>query len=247
MSRWKAAGIHLSISVCIAFAALGLMLGVWYPPPFFHADGAGKLELILVGVDLSLGPLLTLIIFKSGKKGLRFDLAVIATVQAIALVYGMSVVLRTRPVFLVAAVDRFVLVSANDLSASDLAGGSKPEFRRRSWTGPRLVAALLPANATERSQILTSSLAGKDIERLPKYYADYTANAKTLLKHAKTVEQLPKQNPTDILTLDKWLVDHHRSRNDIVWVPLTARFSDLTALLDRQTGKWLGAITVNPW
>lgn len=237
MSRWKAAGIHLSISICTALVALGLMFGVWYPPPFFHADGAGKLELLLVGVDLTLGPLLTLIIFKSRKKGLKFDLVVIATVQAIALVYGMSVVLRTRPVFLVAAVDRFVLVSASDLSAGDLASGSKPEFRSRSWTGPRLVAALLPTDSAKRSQILTSSLAGKDIERLPKYYVDYATNVEALLVHAKPLDKLHPQDAATKSVVDKWLARHHRSRSDTVWLPMTAHFSDLTALLDKKTDR----------
>ena len=101
MSRWKAAGIHLSISAFIGLVVGALLLGVWYPPPFFHAAGADVLVVLLVGVDVVLGPLLTLIVFKSGKRGLKFDLALIGTMQAVALVYGMSVVLESRPVFLV--------------------------------------------------------------------------------------------------------------------------------------------------
>src|SRR4029078_12975478 len=110
MSRWKAAGIHLSISLLIGLIVGALLFGVWYPPPYFHAAGADQLVLLLVSVDIVLGPLLTLVVFKSGKWGLKFDLTLIAVMQTIALVYGLSVVLRSRPVFLVAAVDRFVLV-----------------------------------------------------------------------------------------------------------------------------------------
>ena len=115
MSRWKAAAIHLSISAAIGLVVGALLLLVWYPPPYFHAAGADQLVLLLVGVDLVLGPLLTLILFRSGKKGLKFDLAMIAVLQTTALVYGLSVVLQSRPVFLVSAVDRFVLVSASEI------------------------------------------------------------------------------------------------------------------------------------
>jgi hypothetical protein len=52
MSRWKASGIH------------------------FEAAGGDRLIFILAAVDVTLGPLITLIIFKAGKKGLKFDLAV---------------------------------------------------------------------------------------------------------------------------------------------------------------------------
>jgi len=59
MSRWKAAAIHSSISIVVALAVGILLLGVWYPPPYFHAAGADQLILLLVGVDLVLGLLLT--------------------------------------------------------------------------------------------------------------------------------------------------------------------------------------------
>ena len=75
MSRWKAASIHCSISALVGLIVGFLLFGLWYPPPYFHAAGADELILLLVGVDLTLGPLLTLIVFRSGKRGLKFDLA----------------------------------------------------------------------------------------------------------------------------------------------------------------------------
>ena len=129
MSRWKAAGIHLSISLAIGLLVGALLFGVWYPPPYFHAAGADELILLLVGIDIVLGPLMTLVIFRSGKRGLKFDLTVIGLVQAAALVYGLSIVLQSRPVFLVGAIDRFTLVSAGDIEDSDLQKGRQPLFR----------------------------------------------------------------------------------------------------------------------
>lgn len=38
--------------------------------------------LLIMGADIVLGPLLTLVVYKAGKKSLRFDLACIVTLQA---------------------------------------------------------------------------------------------------------------------------------------------------------------------
>lgn len=247
MSRWKAAGIHFSISVCVAIGVLVLLFGVWYPPPYFQAAGGGKLEMILVGVDLTLGPLLTLIVFKAGKKGMKFDLAVIGIVQAVALVYGMSVILSTRPVFLVASIDRFVLVSADKISDTDLEQGPKPDFRSLSWSGPRLVAVKMPTDAAQKNDLFESEKRGKDVERLPQYYVDYVSQAPALLARAKPLAQLESKHPRAKKKLDKWLSKHDQVSADVVWLPVTTRFDDVTMLLDKRTGQPLDAIAINPW
>lgn len=247
MSRWKAALIHLSISACIGALALGLLLGVWYPPPYFRAAGADELVLLLVGVDLTLGPLLTLIVFKSGKKGLKLDLALIGLAQLGALVYGMSVVAQTRPVFLVSTVDHFSLISADDIAPEDLAAGSTPEFRSLSWTGPRLVGTARPSDQKERSELLFSGLKGKDIDRLPKYYVAYASDAANVLARAQPMDRLLPNDAEARRVADAWLQSHHRSRESVAWLPIKARRRDITMLLDRETGQPLGAIGVNPW
>lgn len=247
MSRWKAAAIHLSISLVIGLIALALLFGVWFPPPYFRAAGADELVMLLVGVDLTLGPLLTLIVFKSGKKSLTFDLSCIAVAQTLALCYGMSVVLRTRPVFLVAAVDRFNLVSANDLAAEDLAEGSKPEFQTLSWTGPRLVGTKIPTDAKGHSDLLWSGVAGKDIERFPKYYVDYASQVGNLLTRARPLDDLRKKDPTMSLLIDDWLASHHRKIDDVVWMPLMTNRTSVTMLMDRNDGQPVGALEIDPW
>src|SRR5215467_6827215 len=111
MSRWKASGIHLLLSCAIVGAVLVFMVSVWYRWPLFILAGGAGITLILAGVDVTLGPLITLIIFKPGKKGLKFDLTFIALLQVVALAYGVHVIFIARPVYLVFAVDRFNLVT----------------------------------------------------------------------------------------------------------------------------------------
>ena len=110
MTRWKASGIHFSISLMIGIFAFCMLYFVYYPQPYFEPAGASKLVMILLGVDIVLGPLLTLSVFKAGKRGMRFDLAVIGAVQAAALIYGLSIMWRARPIFIVAVIDRVELI-----------------------------------------------------------------------------------------------------------------------------------------
>jgi hypothetical protein len=81
MTRWKASAIHLSICALIGLSVLAMILLLWYPEPYFEAMGGKHLLMILLGVDVVLGPFITLIIFNPKKKSLKFDLAVIALVH----------------------------------------------------------------------------------------------------------------------------------------------------------------------
>jgi hypothetical protein len=247
MSRWKAATIHCSISLIVGLIAGILLFGLWYPPPFFHAAGADELILLLVGIDLTLGPLLTLIVFRSGKRGLRFDLTCIGFVQAAALIYGLFVVLQSRPVFLVGVLDRFVLISANEITDEDLANGSEPPFRSRSWTGPRLVAAELPTDSSQRSSLAFSALAGRDVQNLPTYYRDYAEAGKALLIKAKPLEALLKRRPQYRRQIFDWLTKSGRDDASVVWLPLQTRKEDLVMLLDATTAQPLQALAIDPW
>ena len=70
MSRWKASGIHLLLSVAIVGAVLLCMLGVWYPRPLFEAAGGNHLIFILASVDVTIGPLLTAIVWDNDPRAL---------------------------------------------------------------------------------------------------------------------------------------------------------------------------------
>jgi hypothetical protein len=248
MSRWRAAAIHLSISILIGLLVLALLFLVWYPQPYFHAAGGQQLIIVLLGVDLVLGPLLTLILFKSGKKGMLFDLCMIAAFQISALIYGLVVIAEARPVFIVAVVDRFNLVSAADIDPEDLAKGKKPEFRSLSWTGPRLIGAQVPPPGKERTDLMFKTApGGKDVQNFPKYYVDYASVSAGLLEHSKPLAELRKRQPDSAPVLDAWLREHAARDEAVTWVPVLARKSSVVMLLDARSGEVLDALPIYPW
>src|SRR5690554_961195 len=77
--RIAAFSVHLIISVIVALVVIGLVFFVWYPVPLHTAVGVTGIFLLLLMIDVCLGPLLTTVIYKKGKTTLRIDLAVIAT------------------------------------------------------------------------------------------------------------------------------------------------------------------------
>jgi hypothetical protein len=135
MSRWQAFGIHLAISVLVLTALMALIFLLWYPGILFNVNGGWTGLRIVTGVDLVLGPLLTLVVFKAGKPGLRFDLTCIAVFQAACMAGGMFIVYAERSLALVLAYDTIYSLAANefedygkDISVLDGIPGSYPKL-----------------------------------------------------------------------------------------------------------------------
>jgi len=101
LSRFQAFAIHLLLSSAILGSFLTFVFLVWYPQPFFVVEGLVEIVWVLVGVDVVLGPALTLVVFKSGKPGLKRDLSIIAAIQIIGFIYGANTFYEERPYFAV--------------------------------------------------------------------------------------------------------------------------------------------------
>jgi hypothetical protein len=246
LTRWKASAIHLALSALIATAVVVLMLTLWYPRPYFYAMGGATLLLILVGVDVVIGPLITLIIFNPKKKSLQFDLCVIAVLQLAALAYGSYVMFTSRPVFNVFVVDRFDLVAANQLSETSL-DKAPPEYRSLPLTGPKLVAVRQP-DGQKRFDITMSSLnGGHDISELPEYYVPYPEFSEAAGKRARPLPELEKKWPDKVGMIRDFVRDSGRKAEDLGTLAMKARNEDMTLIVDVKTGAIIGALPIDPW
>jgi len=236
-TRWQASGTHLLISVAIAATVIAIMLGGWYPGPLFQAAGGTGMLYILVSVDVMLGPLLTLVVFKSGKRGMKFDLAVIGLVQAAALSYGVHVVFLARPAFIVFVKDRFELASAVDVEPEALAAAKYPQFRSPGWRGPQLAAADMPTDPKERDKLIDAALAGFDLQNFPRYYVPYAERTREVLAAAMTIAHLRATEPASAKEVDKYLADSGTREDDVRALMLRTRFAWLVMLLDPKTAQ----------
>lgn len=248
MSRWKASSIHLAVSAIVAVTVLALMLLVWYPHPIFAAVGGHQVLLILLGVDMTLGPLITLLIFntKKSRRALTLDLSIIAILQVSALIYGMSVVFHARPAYLVFVNDSFELVTANMLSEEDLAKSKYPDFRSLPVTGPVHVYAEMPAGVTEMGEVILSELNGKGLPQLPQYYKPYAEHMAAAGQAAKPMAELKKLNPDRAGEIDDEVRASGRDEMDIGFLPLHAKQEPIAVLVGKGDGKVLKMLNMRP-
>lgn len=243
MNRFTAAAIHLVICGVVGAALVAAFWTIWYPPPLFAALGVADMFLLLLGVDVVLGPLLTLIIFKSGKKSLKFDLAVIACLQVAALLYGVFVLLSGRPVYVAAIGKRFDLIQASEIGPEQLAAysGVLP------WFGPRFVGVKRADDSAERERMLFSGLAGADYGHYPKYHVPIETVRDELLAHAKPISELRRQNANQGAEIIQWLASRGYNERSAVFQGLRARSRDMAVILDAQTAAVIGIAPFKPW
>jgi len=247
LNRWQASALHLALSAAIALLVVTLMLAVWYPRQYFTAMGGDTLILILIGVDVVVGPLITLIIFDPKKKGLRFDLTVIAAMQLAALAYGGSVMFEARPVYNVFVVDRFEVIAANAVDAESRAKASA-EFRSLPLTGPRIIAARQPDDAKRQADIVLSAMnGGPDLANLPELYVPYEQFRQDAAKSARPLADLAKRQPQDADAIRAFVAASGRAEDALGFLPMKARNKDMAVIVDRASGEVAGILPIHPW
>jgi hypothetical protein len=244
LTRWHASGLHLLISAVIATIAMSMMLLVWYPRPLFEASGGTGLLYILVGVDVVIGPLITLVVFKAGKRGMRFDLVVIALLQLSALIYGTYIMFEARPVYLVLVKGQFEVVSAVELPEDQLAQARRAEYRKRPLTGPEVVYSEI--NKDEHSEVVQAIFAGgPDVHHRPKYYVPYAERRKEALEQSLPLEHARRTWPESVPKIDGYLAESGRKEADMRYLPGRAAFGWIIALVDAKTGEVLRFLFVS--
>lgn len=247
VSRYRVATFHLAISAAVAALVLAVMLALWYPPPLFTAMGGAELIMLIVGIDVCIGPLITLIIFDTRKKELLFDLAVVAALQIAALCYGVYAMHAGRPVFTVFTADPgFVVVPAAELDPKNLAKGSSEEYRTLSLTGSRLVATEEPTDPNARNDIVFLSIGGMGIHDLPQYYVAYAEKRAEVLKASRPLSELKLADDDHRKRLDRYLQRSKRNTDELRCLPVRTKFAMLTALLDAGTGDLLTILDIKP-
>ena len=237
MSRWRAAGIHLLISVGVAAAVLALMLGAWYGPTLFKAMGGVGLALILIGVDVVLGPALTLAVFRSGKRGLKFDLTAIALLQIVALLYGCYVISLARPAFIVFVKDQFQVATVAELDPVFLAEAKYPQYRSPSWSGPVLVYGDWPKDHEEQQKLMFAGLAGADLQHFPKYYAPYEQGRDQMLAKASPLASVHTTEPAAAKVIDEWVASSGVDARNLRYLRLRARNAWVAVLIDARSAE----------
>lgn len=241
-ARLKAFLVHLACSVVLAAIVLLVVFQVWYPAPLQGALGVTSIFLLLLLVDVVLGPLLTLLVYNNSKKTLLLDLAVIACLQMAAMVYGLWTMAEGRPAWIVFNVDRFDLVQVVDIDTRKL-DEATAEYRQPSWLGPQWVAAIPPTDVESRNDFIFDAVfSGLDLPHRPNLYRPLLSQQEALQQKMQPLEELTKFN-------DERQVEAIRQQWPAAdaWLPLMARVEPMVVLLQRSTTKVVAVVDLSPW
>ncbi|HIO96548.1 MAG TPA: hypothetical protein EYG71_01310 [Leucothrix sp.] len=242
--KLKAAALHLLLSLVVISFAIGLIVYFWFPNSLVHVSNFREIALLIMSIDLILGPLLTFVIFKPKKKYLKFDLSAIATFQSIALAYGLFTLYQAHPVYIAFNVDRFTLVSAMDAKPEE---ALRDELKNSKFSSPKIVVAKIPKDKKESSDLLMDVMDGApDIEFRPNLYHPFEENISEILAKSLDPNIIFKDDKAQE-KLSTFIKKYGKTTADYAYLPLIGGAKDAVWVLDNKTAKPIDVIVVDPW
>jgi hypothetical protein len=244
--RLRAGGTHFFISAFIAALAAMFVFVFWYPAPYREISGGRELFMILVTVDVILGPLVTVAIFNRSKPWpvLRRDLAFVGLFQLVALGYGIWTVFVARPVHLAFEYDRFRVVHAIEVP-KELLLQAPPGLRTMPWFGVTVVALRPFRNAEEKFDTTMAALQGLPLGARPDLWQPYADARVRVIEAAKPVALLKKRFPDKAADIDQAIERTGVKPDALLYLPLVGRKVFWTALVDSSTAEVLGFLPLD--
>ncbi|WP_168542254.1 MULTISPECIES: TfpX/TfpZ family type IV pilin accessory protein [unclassified Acinetobacter] len=233
---------HLTLSFIVALVLLGLIFYCWYPTPLAKTVGVTHIILMLFAIDIIIGPLLGLLVYKEHKKTLKFDLSVIILIQISALMYGVYSLEQGRPAWLVYNVDRFELVRKNDIILVNI-DQAQPRFQQVSSVGPKFAAVKLAVSAQQRQDdMFTEVLGGISLAQQPERYIELTQAKTQIQQRALPLKELEQYNSK--ADVEKALAKYPKAD---AWLPLKANVVDMVVLVNKESASIIKIVDLRPW
>lgn len=234
--------LHLLLSCAFVGALLLLITQVWYPGFLFETDGGWQGLRIVILVDLVLGPLLTFVVFRRGKKGLTLDLTLIALMQLTALLGGGWIVHDERPIALVFHEGRIYSVNADDYRD---AGVPVPELDAFPARPPDYVVLVPPEDPLAQSTVRTAYIQRRQFlyTHVP-WMRKRHDQLEQVLASASDLEDLGRSDE-ERSVIEGWLRARDTGAEAFVFVPYSSRFEVVYLAVDRATGAVVDVLDVS--
>ncbi|WDZ51502.1 TfpX/TfpZ family type IV pilin accessory protein [Acinetobacter vivianii] len=233
---------HLAISFFIALIVVGVVFFIWYPSPLAKAVGVTHIFLMMLAIDVIIGPLLGLLVYKEVKKSLKMDLGIIILIQISALSYGVYSIAQGRPAWLAYNVDRFELVRNNEIVTNQITQANL-HYQQPSWLKPQFVGVEFATDKNIRSaDMFAEVLGGISIARKPERYVPLNKVQKQIQQRAQNLDVLNQFN--DKALVEKILSNYPQAT---AFVPLKANAVDMTVLINKEKGDVVKIVDLRPW
>ena len=244
LSRFQAFAIHLLISSAVLGSFLAFVFLVWYPHPYFVVEGLVQIVWVLVGVDIVLGPALTLVVFKTGKPGLKRDLSIIAAIQIFGFIYGAHTFYIERPSFAVFFdADFFEVIPASEMK--DL-GKLDPALGHSKLGGPTFVFVEAPTDIDELKIILEEMKNGAPpIHLRPEFYKPLMGYISKKFRLSRDLDKL-QTVPENETAIAQFKSEYGERVNKFVYFPIAGKVTSRLLVIDRKSEMVVDTIGINP-
>lgn len=233
---------HLIISFLIIASILTAIFIYWYPVPLIEATGSKFLFYLIIIVDLIIGPLLGLLVYKEGKKTLKIDLTIIIFLQFLAVGYGIYTLEKGRPVWIVYTSDRFELIRKNEIFDNDLSKINK-NFRQPFYLKPQFAAVIFSKSGEQfNKDLFLEVVGGVSLAQFPSRYVPLNQVGLNLKQRVQTLEILENYNTRD--DIQNFLNKYPEADS---WLPLKANALDMVVLMNRDSAKVVKIVDLRPW
>jgi hypothetical protein len=243
--RLKMFSLHLLTSATVLTLILGSLYLGWYRWPGWHLTDVTQVVLVMVCVDVVLGPTLTLIIAnqKKSRHELTRDIGIIVVVQLCALIYGSVSLWNGRPLYYAFSESVLQLVQAYDIDAAEaeIARRENSPLAPHWYSLPRWIWAPLPQSAEESRKIVVSAITGgDDVTSMPKYFKPWEDGLPSLRSQLKKVDDVAYFAKSQKKKLKERMKAAGLPDDQANTMPLTGRGYPLLAVFDPVTLKITG-------
>jgi hypothetical protein len=237
--RFTALGLHLLASALTLAAIFGLLYVGWYRWPGWYLADVSQVVMVMAGVDLVVGPLLTGVVASPAKARsvLARDIAIIAAVQLFALGYGAISIWNGRPLYYAFSETVLQVVQAYDIEPDEAALGRRqnPDLAPHWYSVPRWIWAPLPKDTKESDKIVAAAVSGgADVTSMPRYFKRWEPGLPDLRKQLKKVDDVGYFSAKDKKALKQRMLQAVPV-DQLTTIPLTGRGKPLLAVFDPST------------
>lgn len=244
MSRIKAFAIHFALTAVALITMFAVVRLLWYPRPLFAADGAWPAFWLLAGVTLTLGPLLTLSVFRPGKRALWFDLAVIGVLQIAGFAFCVHLLYNRRIQMVVYSQGGFYGLDALRIARI---GPHGQALLRNAGKKPAYMYVHLPHSKKAMLGVEIRTLRGEPPIFLRGWrYRPYGAKEQNVvLTHGFPLVTVAQTNPVAARVLARFRAQHPHLGH-YVFVPFHGTYATVILALRRANGRLAGVLAFNP-
>lgn len=236
--------VHLLLSIVVISFVMGLIIYFWYPVDYLDLTRFREIALILICVDLVMGPILTFIVFNPKKASLIFDLSVIAFLQFIALGYGCYTLYQDHPLFVTFTIDRFTIVTAKD---ADPKNAKYDEYKISKLSSPVVAFVALPESIEDRNELILGVMSGApDLDKRIDLYKPYRENIHTASTRALKTQLIIKDREKAPALVEYFEAYKEASDKHLLF-PITGPTKHAIIAIDKDSGKLVSVINIDPW